>query len=69
MDVGSIDRLGAQERLDVGILLFKEGKEHVFGAHIVMIVVPALLLGSAEHPPGRRTETREQTCLLRTCEI
>jgi hypothetical protein len=43
-----------------GIALLEQGDEQMVGAHIIMTVVSAFLLGYSQHTPRRRVKVREQ---------
>ena len=45
------------ERVDRAVMLLEQRVQHVLGAHIVVVVVTALLLRGAEHAPSGGAET------------
>jgi hypothetical protein len=57
VDVRRLDAIRRQELVDGTVVLLEERIEHVLGAHVVVVVVPALLLRGTEHATGGGTET------------
>ena len=56
MHVGSRDVSRAQAFFDRRIMLLEQREKNVLGTHVKMIVVAALLLGSAKNSARRRAE-------------
>jgi hypothetical protein len=56
MNVGSGDVTLTQPSFDVHVVFFEEREKHVFRADIIMVMIPAFLLGGAEYSARCRAE-------------
>src|SRR5579863_1821646 len=58
--VGRFDALPGELGLDRFVAFVEESKQHVLDAYVIVAMIPALLLGRAQHALRCRTETGEQ---------
>ena len=61
MDAGERGVGGPQLRFDRRIVLVEQCEEHVLDAHVVVVVVAALLFGGPQDAPRCRAKTGKQS--------
>lgn len=54
MHFGYVDALGIERAKDRSVAFFEQGDQQVFGADVIVTVVPALLLGYPKDAPRGR---------------